>query len=251
MNLVQFQLRPDTLLRFAQAQGLNTFHDGDLGYTVHALLQALFNDLAPKPFRILSRSPADQLLQSDERIIHPRSQHIRVLAYSPHSATALGEHVDTFALPGIHEILIRESLASKAMPEQWQVGRQLGFELLVCPVSRQEKIEKDIFLRFLERGDVSEPANRYAIYQQWLHNHFRDTARLLKVQLSAFRLISLLRRNHTKAAKRSNSILKRPQALFNGVLEIRDSEAFNKLLARGVGRHRAFGYGMLLLRPNP
>ncbi|MFG1478963.1 type I-E CRISPR-associated protein Cas6/Cse3/CasE [Xanthobacter sp. V4C-4] len=34
-----------------------------------------------------------------------------------------------------------------------------------------------------------------------------------------------------------------------GTLSVRDAEAFGVLLARGVGRHRAFGYGMLLLSP--
>jgi len=30
---------------------------------------------------------------------------------------------------------------------------------------------------------------------------------------------------------------------------VRDPTGFAALLARGVGRHRAFGFGMLLLRP--
>jgi CRISPR system Cascade subunit CasE len=34
-----------------------------------------------------------------------------------------------------------------------------------------------------------------------------------------------------------------------GALEVRNSEAFANLLARGVGRHVAFGFGMLLMRP--
>jgi CRISPR system Cascade subunit CasE len=36
---------------------------------------------------------------------------------------------------------------------------------------------------------------------------------------------------------------------MEGTIEILDSAAFVRLLARGVGRHAAFGYGMLLLRP--
>ena len=40
-----------------------------------------------------------------------------------------------------------------------------------------------------------------------------------------------------------------PDALMRGVLEITDGPAFAQLLAGGVGRHRAYGYGMLLLRP--
>ncbi|MFG1332515.1 type I-E CRISPR-associated protein Cas6/Cse3/CasE [Xanthobacter autotrophicus] len=38
-------------------------------------------------------------------------------------------------------------------------------------------------------------------------------------------------------------------AVLVGTLTVRDAQAFAALLARGVGRHRAFGYGMLLLSP--
>ena len=38
-------------------------------------------------------------------------------------------------------------------------------------------------------------------------------------------------------------------AVLAGTLTVRDPQAFATLLARGVGRHRAFGYGMLLLSP--
>ena len=40
-----------------------------------------------------------------------------------------------------------------------------------------------------------------------------------------------------------------PSALMRGVLRVNDAEAFSRLIERGVGRHRAYGYGMLLLRP--
>ncbi|MEQ8964701.1 MAG: type I-E CRISPR-associated protein Cas6/Cse3/CasE [Azospirillaceae bacterium] len=40
-----------------------------------------------------------------------------------------------------------------------------------------------------------------------------------------------------------------PDAVFEGVLRVDDPAAFAALLARGVGRHRAFGFGMLLLAP--
>jgi CRISPR system Cascade subunit CasE len=36
---------------------------------------------------------------------------------------------------------------------------------------------------------------------------------------------------------------------MTGILEVTGGEAFARLLARGVGRHRAFGFGMLLLKP--
>ena len=40
-----------------------------------------------------------------------------------------------------------------------------------------------------------------------------------------------------------------PDAIMHGALIVSDPGAFHALLARGVGRHCAFGFGMLLLRP--
>jgi CRISPR system Cascade subunit CasE len=40
-----------------------------------------------------------------------------------------------------------------------------------------------------------------------------------------------------------------PDAVFTGVLQVLDTTAFAALVARGIGRHRAFGYGMVLLKP--
>lgn len=40
----------------------------------------------------------------------------------------------------------------------------------------------------------------------------------------------------------------RPNVVLEGTLRVTDADAFRALLARGVGRHRAFGFGMLLLR---
>ena len=37
--------------------------------------------------------------------------------------------------------------------------------------------------------------------------------------------------------------------MLYGELEVTDPEAFNRLLATGIGRDKAYGYGMLLLRP--
>jgi CRISPR system Cascade subunit CasE len=43
--------------------------------------------------------------------------------------------------------------------------------------------------------------------------------------------------------------IERPNAVLEGTLTVGDPDAFARLLARGIGRHRAFGFGMLLLKP--
>ena len=40
-----------------------------------------------------------------------------------------------------------------------------------------------------------------------------------------------------------------PDAVMRGNITVTDSDAFTRLLSHGIGRHRAYGYGMLLLRP--
>ena len=49
--------------------------------------------------------------------------------------------------------------------------------------------------------------------------------------------------------RRGNARLVRPSAVLEGTLSITDPVEFRQTLARGIGRHRAFGFGMLLLRP--
>jgi CRISPR system Cascade subunit CasE len=41
----------------------------------------------------------------------------------------------------------------------------------------------------------------------------------------------------------------RPDAILVGTLRVSDEGGFRSLLRRGVGRHRAFGFGMLRIRP--
>jgi CRISPR system Cascade subunit CasE len=44
-------------------------------------------------------------------------------------------------------------------------------------------------------------------------------------------------------------VVERPQALFGAEAVVVDGERFADLLARGIGRHRAFGFGMVLVAP--
>jgi CRISPR system Cascade subunit CasE len=68
--------------------------------------------------------------------------------------------------------------------------------------------------------------------------------------MTEFKLSAVLRRGalQTEGARPKRPV-QGPDAVFTGVLQVRDSDAFAALVARGIGRHRAFGFGMLLLKP--
>ena len=85
--------------------------------------------------------------------------------------------------------------------------------------------------------------SREDVYSDWLEEQIRRRgAQLDEVSLKSFQRTRIIRR-------RGSRPIEGPNAVMSGVLTVTDGEKFAKLLARGIGRHRAYGYGMLLLRP--
>jgi CRISPR system Cascade subunit CasE len=236
LYMVELRLDPAALIRFAEGQGINRREDEDLGYAAHAWLKAMFGADAPKPFRLLH----------DRRGFKPP----RLLGFSRKPGDELAEHAHSFALPSaLQACPLEDGFACKPMPGSWPAGRRLGFELLACPASRIGQREDDVYVRHLREQEEAggDPQSRADLYRQWLARQLGDAARLEDFTLEAFSNVRLLR----KAEGAGRRDFQRPQALLGGVLQVQDGNAFGTLLARGVGRHRAFGYGMLLLRPAP
>ena len=67
--------------------------------------------------------------------------------------------------------------------------------------------------------------------------------------MTAFKRTRMLNRPIGRDGRRRQSETEGPDAVFRGRLRIEDDAGFTELLARGIGRHRAFGFGMLLLAP--
>jgi len=239
--MVQLRLNPERLIRFAQDQGVNQTWDEDLGYCVHAWLAALFGSLAPKPFRLLDPGTAWH-----------KDRPLQWFGYSAHDGATLREQAETFASPLALAVCDPVELTcAKPMPTTWVTGRRLGFEVLACPVSRRET-ERDVFLRAVETAIEPEvPPTRAEVYSAWLARQWGDAVTLESTRLEGFRLVRMMRRMQPDldSAGRPLRRLVYPQALLHGELTICDGATFATSLARGMGRHRAFGYGMVLLRP--
>ncbi len=237
LHMLRLEIDPEALIRFAQTQGLNHAHDEDLGYAVHAWLAACFGELAPKPFRVLnSHAPRLQLL-----------------AYSQHEGAALADRAARVAEPETRGVLGSRAIANALMPEHWRKQGQLDFEVLACPITRRHQTEKDVYLRRMETLPTDgPPPERGAVYREWLAAQLEGAALLDSFRLEGFHLVRVLRRTQSseQCRTRSTPTLSRPRALCRGTLRIADEERFQGLLRRGIGRHRAFGYGMLLLRPS-
>ena len=244
LHMVQLHLDSRELMRSSHRQKLPG--GSDLGYLLHGQLAALFGDLAPKPFHgyELGRGPRSV---------------VEVLGYTSADADTLRQRVETFADPMASEGLLR--LASKVMPSTFSPGQRLAFEVRTIPVVRKSSsrpqprkgvafragAEVDAYVAAYHRGEIDDKTPRREVYARWLEQRCNGAARLQHVDLAQFRRAQVFRR--TQGKRRNRRVSERPEALLRGELEVRDSEAFSHLLARGIGRHRAFGFGMLKLRP--
>lgn len=234
--MINLPLDAARLMRFAHRQGHKLATGEDFGYAAHAWLAATLDKLAPKPFRLMENRHG-----------------LRMLGYTQQPIEALVEHARTFAEPDALNVCHWSATDGKDMPDTWQTGRRLGFELRACPVSRAER-ERDVYLVAVSRAEEAgmEAPSRPQVYAEWLANQLgKDGAAKVvgnTVDLIGFQRIRSQRLAHA-AGGAKRLIVERPDALFSGELTIDNSGAFAQLLSRGIGRHRAFGFGMLLLRP--
>ncbi|MGE0373343.1 MAG: type I-E CRISPR-associated protein Cas6/Cse3/CasE [Gammaproteobacteria bacterium] len=232
LHLVRMALFPPQLMAFARRQGLLRHEDEGHGYVLHAWLAAVFGTHAPKPF-------------------HWDDRRQQLLGYCGQPAQALLDHAQAFAQPQDWAVLEPDSLVGKPMPNAWRAGQRVQAEVRVCPVTRRDDGEKDVFLRAVDRlGDAVPP--RGEVYAEWFRRQWGQAVTFDHLELLGHSRVRLLRRGRIGAeGGRAARPVQRPQATFSAVLTVHDGETFGHLLQRGIGRHRAFGYGMVLLRPAP
>ncbi len=213
---------------------------GDLGYALHGLFLAAFGQRAPRSFRYLD---AEQGLLAYTGLNATEMQQLAAVA-PPDVAAALGLGA-TPHRPGIN---------IRAFPAHWPVGHSLGFDVRVRPVIREGQTgkERDAFLLAVEKSDGAV-VDRGQIYGNWLREHLgrQGGAEVIDVELNRFQLLDVMRqtqKSECDTARRRRTV-SGPDVVLTGQLRVTDPGAFAELLARGIGRHRAFGFGLLLLRP--
>lgn len=253
--MVQLELDTKRLMQVAREQRWSNKHWDDLGYVVHHQLTALFGGLAPQPFRILG-PPG-----SPGRGVPRHGRCSTVVGYANDDGEALQRRADEFAMPA--DLGALRSLVSKPMPRSvFSAGRKLGFEARLCPTVRlaselrsnwdgkaqiyKAGVEIDAFLRWRLRNP-DDDTNRADVYRPWLAERMSGCT-LESVSIHAFKRTKILRRGRHDGERRSINTPVVPDTVFQGQLRVDDAEMFRDLVFRGVGRHRAFGFGMLLIR---
>jgi CRISPR system Cascade subunit CasE len=241
--LTLLQLRPDLLQlrRWLVGSRQSALLD-DLGYAAHACAKAALGELAPKPFA-LQQSGADCLL----------------LGYVQATPDAIDRAVSqSLADPLAASALGLGELKHRALPTDWRSGERLRFKLRAVPMVRSRS-QPDGGVHEVDAARhpkfATQDTPRESAYEAWLGQELaRDgAAELLACELRGFEMHHGVRRQSRSTSAPRTSRATRgawlPDAQFSGVLRIASADAFCALLARGVGRHRAFGFGCLLLAP--
>ena len=252
LHLIHAPLDMRSLNRWAGCRGLIRRGTFDTGYAFHILLSAMFGKGVLQPFRLFASE---------------RRRSAALYAYSAVADGELRQMADAVAPPDCLEVITPSRMRSKAMPLDFERGRRLGFDLRLRPVRRlrceltdsqlesplSKGSEVDAFRLELVRRfpsgwrdagvTAAEKAGltRESVYGEWLSERLGDAAAVEQCRLAAFA--------RTRAVRGGNGGPEGPSAVLHGTLAVRDVQSFLKILRSGVGRHRAYGYGMLLLRP--
>ena len=263
LHMIRADLDVKAFHRWASERDLIARNTFDEGYALHHLLVQSFGcDRAPRPFRVIIPRP--------ER---GRQRRGTLYGYTSADAAALRDAAMTYACPLQSKVLPAARLCSKQMPTTWSTGQRLGFEVLVRPVvrpknrrlntrgggTRRPGAETDVWQWEAEkhpRGEMKR--SREQVYTAWLAARLAGHGAALEpgTRLASFQRVRTVRPYHDRATKQPRTVRKRrahategPHAVLQGTLTITDPDAFAGLVAHGIGRHRAYGYGMVLLRP--
>ena len=253
LNMISIDLDLGALMIWGHRRRLG----GDTAYLVHAASRQAFGTLGPQPF----------LIQPERsRILGYTSASEEYLRNS-HAATANSDSL-------LHAVFTLPEICLRTMPDQWCSGRRYHFSVFCRPTVRHTydldgpaaekvKVESDVWLRKtytdwkaagkpdtlrayrqLHKGEIEET------YVRWLEKRFMPAAELEYAVVSGSRSTAMTARSSkdhdgapTRSSKRSW-----PETTFTGTLTVADPAAFDRLIRHGVGRHIAFGFGMLLLR---
>jgi CRISPR system Cascade subunit CasE len=203
----------------------------DFGYVIHAILELLFRKNRPQSFYFdrsnnslyfystLSRAQlADQLINKN------------MAACFGLGLGSCGRDCE------VNDIT---SLIAK--------NPQLSFQIQTSPIKRLtgSRREVDVF----RAADGSEK-DRHAEYEKWLHTRLGETGMGdVIIDDVVIEQHSVLRREKKlmDSNNRTKVVIDVPVALFTGTFTVRTRQCFLETLLKGIGRHKAFGLGMLLI----
>lgn len=230
-HLIHIPVDPVAFGRWAGHRDLTVGGVFDESHACHVLLSGLFGKGAFQPYRLFS----------------PEVGGWSLYGCSQSSAEDLMVNADLVGTPEMLAVVDLDGVKGKVLPESFRPGLRIGFDLRICPTRRKGNLEQDAYLseaRYLfpenPKGMHEEGITRADVYGKWLGERLGEAA-----VLESFRIASFRRRKMV----RSGSVFEGPEVVAQGTVQVKDPEEFRSLVHGGIGRGKAYGFGMFLLRP--
>ncbi len=265
--LIKIRVNPLNLIKLAAKHGHFSAYQStahiDQGYLMHRLLAALFEKDVPKCF-FAQNSKNHQSIEvlfyhktSIKLLLDQVKARILVLSIGQESNQLIQLKI---ALSCIEEEFVEEKDLSAI---QWDNIKEIGISVTVPPISRttnaQNKIsEIDSYLLYVfnrekklkeqtEDTTTIEEKNRFEVYKEWFQKHInqKEVCHCESVEITSFKLDTMQRKRTENKDQKKWSNLSRPVIEVNAKLKIKSPEKMNDFLLNGIGRHQAFGFGML------
>lgn len=270
LHLVRLPVHLRALAAFAVANGAS---DDDGGYAVHLALIERFKAGRPQPFRFFAEHRSGPHLLGYTADPQGFAEAAELPVLDELAAHVFPEAPRVQAMPGEWREGARYGFEVRVRPVVRYGGRvrALRAERPGAWLNRAGKAaqEMDAFIAACERtGPLDQgnpPVFREDVYREWLTGRLAPCAALDGVELRRFQRVRTRRARHVKRGAAAGGEadgpspdapfparlmrVEGPDAVMAGELTVTDPAAFAATLARGVGRHAAFGYGMLLLSP--
>lgn len=229
INLMKADLDMSNLAKYGAEQ-----RHSDPDRTAHCLLAESFGkESMPKPFVIKTRQENGHLLGS-------------ILAYTPLSEHELRAAAEVNQKLAHAAVMSPRSIATVNVGSNWEKGQTLLFEVRVRPTKRSSSrdvknpgSEQDIYL------GAPPDMTRAEAYCQWVSNLLLKQG-CLQTEPDSMAMVQFANRR----VRRQNSSrwIFGPDATITGAATVIDAVQMMAALSGGIGRHKGYGYGMLLVR---
>lgn len=148
------------------------------------------------------------------------------------------------------------NVQSKSFQPQLISGQRLGYKLRVNPTicitdSEGKSKRHDVLMHAKKqlKDTTRTPADISIIMQQAAHNWIADEKRLSAWGIQLDALPEMISYTQHKSKKRTGQQVQFSSVDFQGVLTIKEPEVFLSQYAKGFGRAKALGCGLMLIRP--
>lgn len=213
-NLAQINIDPKA---FGQWSGRRGYGDEDSA--THALVAEFFGRQTFQPFRYREIAGRGGILNGYTQALAEELQDMVDMAGGPDSSS-----------------MIQGPILTKPM-YQPKPGQMVGFEIKVTPIVRLigSKREKDAYLHDIDKG---LPDDRELSYANWLTKRLEPCCSVETIRLIRHASYPTMRKKHRHTVN---------SAVMQGTVTVTDAPGFAEMMERGVGRQKAYGYGMLTL----